>query len=156
PQRELHGRRAAGGSAEDRRARDPQGVQEMSVRVGLRLRRGVVRQGSAKVAESRHRDDAESPLRERFAEGRGLCNSPARAMDDEDGLAFAGFGVLDRASGRLGDLAARRGAEALTANLAPVAGPRHPEKGGSAENGRWKHAILLFSEHAANLSLEAP
>src|SRR5262249_38059574 len=84
-QRELRGGGSAGGGAEDRRAIDSEGVQERGVRVGLRLRRRVVRKGRAKVSESRRRDDAEAFLQERPAEEKPLVVPPAGSMDQEQG-----------------------------------------------------------------------
>ena len=80
-QRELQRRRPAGGSPEDRGARDVQRVEETGVRVGLRGGRRVFGQRRAQIAEARHRDHAKAAARERLGEleAPGRTRRPPRA-----------------------------------------------------------------------------
>src|SRR5262249_52483135 len=120
PQRKLHGGWRPGGGADNRRATDFERVKQAGMRVGLRLSRGVAWQRRAKVAEAGHGNDAETAVDQWLANLQPLVIAAAGAMRHQYRRTIAGERILNRAAGRLDDLAANRDALSRSMNIASV------------------------------------
>src|SRR5262245_12672273 len=96
--RELQRRGRARREARDRGAPDAQRIEQAGMRVGLRLRRCVLWQGRAQVAEARHGDDAVTVARELRAELHALVEAAAGAVHQQHRWAGAYLSVFDRAA----------------------------------------------------------
>ena len=66
--------------------------------IGLRLGRSVRRHRRAQIAETGHRDHANTLLREAAGESHALIVAAAAAVDDQQGRACACLLILDRSA----------------------------------------------------------
>ena len=107
PQRELHRRRRAGRSADNRGAADAECIEQAGVPVGLRGGRRVGRKRRAQIAEARHGDHAQSAGGQILSEIHSLVEPATRTVHDEHRRPLAFGGILDRTAGCGGDVAVR-------------------------------------------------
>lgn len=95
-QRELHGRRGAGGDRHHVDRVEVEVVEQRDERVGLRGATGPDRQVRPEIAEARGGDD--TPVAREVSRGHQPAVAAVEdAVADQQRLAGAAFGVLDRA-----------------------------------------------------------
>ena len=129
---ELHRRKRAGGRAEDGDLLLAQSVEQLRERVGLGLGIGTLREVAAEIAEPRRSDQPVAIPGQWSHHLEGLVEPAAAAVDGQDGPAFAGDGVFQRAERRFDPLAA---ADHPGAQLGHVVLEPHPKHRGPREQG---------------------